>query len=65
MLLTPDPVQLPERRVVIHQVGPDSGDALRQALHEQYVLGRNEIEVTHAGHCVRGPANRRTVFAVA
>ena len=65
MILTPDPVQLPERRVVIHQIGPDRGDALGQALHEQDVLGSNEIEVTHAGHCVRTPANRRTVFTVA
>ena len=51
--LAPDPRQFPERRVAVHQVGPDSGDALGQALHEPYVLDGNDIELAHADHCAR------------
>jgi hypothetical protein len=51
--LAPDPRQFPERRVAVHQVGTDSGDALGKALHEPQVLDGNDIELAHADHCAR------------
>jgi hypothetical protein len=45
--LAPDPGQLAERRVAVHQVRADGSDTLRQTLHERHVPGGHKIEVRH------------------
>ena len=62
MPLAPDPGQLPERRVAVHQVRADRGDALRHALHEPYVRGADQIEVAHDGPLCQDPAKPSRSF---
>ena len=60
----PDPGQLPERRVAVHQVRAHRGDALRQALHEQYLRRAHQFAVTHDGPlCRRHPVRAHPIMA--
>jgi len=58
----PDPGQLPERRVAVHQIRAVRGDALRQALHELDVPGGHQVEVTHDAPLCQNPAEASNHF---
>ena len=54
--LPPDPGQLAERRVAVHQVRAGGGDTLRQTLHELHVRGGHKLDVRHSAPLCQGPA---------
>ena len=64
VLFAPDPSQLSERRLAVHQVGTDGRNPLRQALPELHVRSGHETEVIHGAPLCQGPPSRRPIYRV-
>jgi hypothetical protein len=58
----PDPGQLSERGVAVHQVGTDGRNPLRQALHELHIRSGHETGIIHDASLCQGSAKPSTYF---